>query len=303
MKRTIKRSVLLLLAIGTAVLFTGCSMNTYSERKELDAAALAELHIHAGSGEVVVYPTTETPYAELFVKEGGLRLKKAEMKLSQSGQRTDIALEGGVFGSGYLDMRLEIYLPKDAVKDFYSEVASGDFLCRGFTFETLSGQLSSGDMRFDQVNARQMDFTVASGELDLSRVNAGQAAFHLSSGDIEADFDGEVERLFSQVSSGDIEITGAFDQIEASASSGDTKINSAIVPQSLSCDVTSGYLEIETPEDAAGFTARYQAQSGNFHSDFASGLDAKKGSFTIGAGQGQFDFSLASGEIYLKKRG
>ena len=303
MKKT--KIILLLLCAGVLALsLSGCTSDSYREKKELNATDLSDLRLDFGSAEVSVRSTEEDPYVELYVRESGLRYGgKTSLDIYQSGGHTELSLSEGnwFFLMGSKDTKVTLYLPQDAVQTLYARLGSGKFTLTGLNFDSVTGNLSSGDMIFDNVKAKNVDFTVSSGDLTLRGIEAETAKLNLSSGEIEAGFTGAETKLESEVSSGEMEVSGNFTQVNAENKSGETSISSGLLPDSIVADVRSGEINLFVPQTQEGFTVRYSTTSGYFKTDFVRDYDQEDGTLTVGEGISIFDFHISSGEISLKK--
>lgn len=188
---------------------------------------------------------------------------------------------------GY-QQRIEIYLPQSYNESLRTKLSSGDLTLSDRTLRTLdvrltsgeidmtdmridenaSFELSSGSLRLEEISCENARLKATSGDLDISGFACrGEAQLDVASGSINAERFA-AQSLRCDMTSGDIRFRSSdFTAIDAECSSGNIRIDTRTVPDSMNLSCTSGVINVKLP-DNDGFTFEYQRTSGEIHSDF-----------------------------------
>lgn len=157
-------------------------------------------------------------------------------------------------------------------KDLLIEVPS-DWSCEELEIETAAATLT-----VDSLTIGKVDFDGASGDFDFQNCN--------------------VDTLDVDTASGDIRFCGSLDTMDCDAASADCLISLSNCPSRIEMDMASGDLDLTLPE-SCGFTATFEALSGDINTDFE--MNGIRNGFTHGDGSCRIDISALSGDVYIRK--
>ncbi len=312
-----------LIAAGLAVLgaLTGCTSasvkveesasytegdSSAQQRVELKADKLEKLDISSGSGAFTVHLEEDgVPYVQMKTKIRGIHIgPKPRLDVVESGNSTSISVKGGGWISfGSIRQEIDLYLPKDAVRELDVGIGSGSFYCGGMELDALNLRLASGEAVLDSVSAEEMGLYVSSGDFVLKDAVAGKVKAKLTSGEMDIETVGEPVALKASVSSGDFSFEGGISQGELGCTSGEIDVVSSTLPEALSCTVSSGDVHLELPEkeaEEAGFSIACKVSSGHFYNEFPY-VDSE-GKQVTGRGEKEYQFKITSGSIRLEPK-
>lgn len=250
--------------------------------------------------------------------------------------RMSQAPEGDVLVGGDID-KLEVFRSNDGVltirpiktagssflfgRGVFSSMESAgivlDLPCRSWELlriGTTNGDISvTGGAAVDRV-----ELATVSGDAEVSLPHCADVQCRTTNGDVK--WHGDVSRMDLASVSGDMEFKGCADGLNARTTSGDVdarggicgvtfrsvsgdlKLVTSVQPDVLEGGTTSGDLDLTIPGDAP-FTAKFRSTSGEFRSDFFSGIMGGRNSvFTYqGGGQREYTFNSISGDLRLRK--
>ncbi|MGD8191707.1 DUF4097 family beta strand repeat-containing protein [Brevibacillus ginsengisoli] len=151
------------------------------------------------------------------------------------------------------DMKLVVHVPMSYQQKLEVEATSGRVEFTGHSssspaiYKELNVNVSSGDIRLDNLQVGQLKIEGTSGSIRSDRVTADKSTLEVSSGDIRMD-----------------RYTGA---IDASLSSGSLDIQLEKVTGSIHVEASSGDVKLQLPKDA-DVTVDAKVSSGNVKADF-----------------------------------
>lgn len=251
--------------------------------------------------------------------------------------RMSQAPEGDVLVGGDID-KLEVFRSEDGVltirpvktagssflfgRGVFSSVESAEIVldlpCRSWELlkiATTNGDISvTGGAAVDRV-----ELTTVSGDGEVSLPHCADVRCRTTNGDLkwlgdvsrldlasvsgDLEFRGCADRLTARTTSGDVDARGGICGATFRSVSGDLKLVTSVQPDLLEGGTTSGDLDLTIPGDAP-FTAKFRSTSGEFRSDFFSGVMGGRNSvFTYqGGGQREYTFNSISGDLRLRKQ-
>ena len=241
-----------------------------------------------------------------------------------------VSVENGVFSVGkssrggiwvmfgWTEHKIDIYVPQTHWTKFTAKLSSGNMTAGTLTADditlectsgnlemnaldatnTLDAHITSGKITLNDAQSREADIRASSGLITLDTLNADTLNVEVSSGIISGRrIDAGV--LTTRTSSGSIKLEGSFSDITSRVTSGISDIESAVTPQSLSGDVTSGSLTFRLPEDSV-FSLDYRLTSGSIRSEFGHQISGRSGQ--AGREGPVYNAEIASGSLKFAER-
>ena len=165
--------------------------------------------------------------------------------------------------------------------------------------DRVTAHTVSGDITADLGACPQVSCRTTGGDIRWSSQSAEFRAETIS-GDVR--FSGRADSFWVKTTSGDVELEGAADAVTVKTVSGDTWIRNALLPQQLNLGTVSGDVKADLPDDGP-FTVRFSSTSGDFRSDFFTGImGGRNCQFTYqGGGSRIYTMSSISGDLELRK--
>ena len=238
----------------------------------------------------------------------------------------EVGLSGGVFsvrptgswffmGLGFFEHNLDIYVPDTHWKEFSASLASGSLRAGQLTADNISLSCASGRLEGDGFRAdetlslhvtsgksilrnaacAEADMRTTSGEIQIDGLTAKNLRAELTSGMIRgASVTADVLNL--RTASGSLKLEGRFSDISSRVTSGTTSIESAVTPEKLSVESSSGSITCRLPAESV-FDVDYRISSGSIHSDFGHSFNGRSG--VTGAGDPVYQVKVTSGRVKL----
>ncbi|MEH7224003.1 DUF4097 family beta strand repeat-containing protein [Bacillus sp. JJ1566] len=213
---------------------------------------------------------------------------KGKVHVSKSGDTIEVTYERGFFNLGWFPFfdktKLTVYIPEDYDQDLSLRVGSGHLEFDGAPMELnkLSADIHSGNMRLENLSAKNFTHNVASGNSNIEKLTT-------KSGEID-------------VRSGNVTVDDYEGKLEVDVHSGRLKATISELADSIDASVKSGLLDIDLPKDA-DFTLKGKVNSGFISSDFSLD-DSKKDKGTIegkhGAGTHNINIEVNSGKASIR---
>lgn len=189
--------------------------------------------------------------------------------------------------------QLEVLIPYAMSGDLESlrvNNVAGRIEVHGIDINTVNASTMSGRVTLHEISADAINVSATSGRIELFDINARDAYLHSVSGRVAA-INSEIGNIDINATSGSIEITGSFEDINARSLSGRIEVVSRIVPDSLIANATSGRISVTVPNEGEPISVQYQLGSGRF----TSGVPV----ITHAGAGAQFNLSSASGRIEI----
>ena len=274
------------------------------QKVDLKAEKLEKLSIDSGSGDFTVHIAEDgQPYVQMKTQIRGIHIGPApRLDVEEKDNATGISVSGGGWIClGSVRKAIDLYLPRDTVRELKAKIGSGTFTCGEMKLDNLEFRLSSGEAVLDSVSAEEMGLYVSSGDFTLKDAKAGRVEAKLTSGDMNLETTGEPIALKTSVSSGHFTFAGGISQGELECTSGKVDVASTTLPEALSCTVSSGDICLELPEQqeaAEGFSVACKVSSGKFYNEFPH--QDSGGKQVTGKGERDYSFKVTSGNIRLK---
>lgn len=179
---------------------------------------------------------------------------------------------GDTLKVAYMEQEGFLHFGTNSSKDLLIEVPM-DWSCGELEIET-----AAANMKIEGLTISKVDFDGASGILRF--------------------VDCTVDAMDIDTASGDIEFSGSLDTLDCDAASADCILVLTNCPSRIEMDIASGDLDLTLPKDC-GFTAKMEALSGGFESDFE--ISRTDDYFISGDGSCRIDISAMSGGVYIRK--
>lgn len=251
---------------------------------EIPLSEANSLEADYGSPNLKIYPTDgdtiiikEYLHSDAATAECVIENKKATVK-----SRKTITLV--LMGTGE---RIEIYLPKEGIKELDLKTASGNITADeafAITAEEVSIAAASGNIKWRDTDAKKAYFTAASGNIKVFDIVAEEVVVTTASGNI--DTENVTGILTATAASGNIDALAVKGCGSVTASSGNVKMELEEVTGDISLKTNSGGVKLLLPKGLS-FTFEAQTSSGNISTAFDEQLSYnKKGnqaSGTVGA--------------------
>ncbi len=172
-----------------------------------------------------------------------------------------------VTGDVQLIVHLTITLPLPPAVSADLGSSSGDILVQNLRGATLDADSSSGDIVAQAIRVGRSTFSASSGDVVVEGLEGEEMEAVTSSGDVHAK-DLVLESVAVSTSSGDATLRGAFDDLDASTSSGGIDVEAA--PQKsgkFDLDASSGSIELKLPSEGHAYHAEASTSSGDIDVD------------------------------------
>ncbi len=177
--------------------------------------------------------------------------------------------------------RLEMKVPyslASALSQLEVNSVSSPVSVQGVSGADTSINNVSGEIRVSNLDCRELELETVSGGISGQNLQAG--------------------KMRMEAVSGSIDVSGAFDDVEASSVSGSISVRSSVCPERIDMNSVSGSVKIWVPEND-GFTAVYSSTSGQFSCSFPTIGEKKRAVYQDGSSK--FNFSTVSGSITIDK--
>lgn len=246
-----------------------------------------EIKIDFSSDDIIVRTTDESKMR--VIEKSSKKLKENE-KFTIKKENNTIKIEKdtininfNIFNFGSLNREIEIYIPKNYIKD-------------------LDIHLSSGDVIFDSdINLNDLKCVQSSGDFNANSINANKVLLKSSSGDIKAE-NLKIKSYNIKTSSGDIAINSLSGTGEVLASSGDIKIEYKDISEYTKVIAQSGDIKLTMSKDLS-FEFHGKCSSGDITSNFELNYeneDKNKANAKVGKGPyKKIDVNTSSGDIKI----
>ncbi|ALC82319.1 MULTISPECIES: LiaG family protein [Bacillus] len=195
-----------------------------------DVSDIDEIEVSSRSTNVdIVGEERDDIYAELH---GG---KNISLDASESGGKLSLNVKhkGLSFFSFFQDHKLVVHVPAEYKENLSADLTSGNLRLSAdhqLSLDQLSLETSSGNIKVDEVDAKELNVKGTSGNIGLSDINASNSTLRTTSGNIE------IENL-----------TG---KIHSKLTSGNVTVSLNELTNDLQFQLTSGELSLSLPEDA-----------------------------------------------------
>ncbi len=205
-----------------------------------------------------------------------------------------------------LDERIEVYLPKEGLKNLRASTFSGNISTQmGFVSESDMVEISaaSGNITWQDTSAKEVSFKAGSGNIKLDHTS-GNARVTTGSGNITVrGMEGVVE---IQAGSGNVTVEDFAGNGSVKTASGTIKVESKGVTGDVALTAGSGNIRFEIPKETVAHV-EIRTGSGNINTDFDDRLSYnKRGNEAIGdVGQGQgvsVEIKTGSGNVRVSYR-
>lgn len=133
-----------------------------------------------------------------------------------------------------------------------------------------------------------------SGEIEAMDLDCSQLRIMAQSGNVSIE-GARANNLQLELSSGNAALSGTFDEADIVVSSGDASLKVMGEPSNITCNVSSGDVELSLPE-TTGFTAQILASTGDVTFE-QQVVEEAEGVVAYGDGKTQMDLTVATGNI------
>jgi len=176
---------------------------------------------------------------------------------------------------------LTVYIPAAkaaAMNEIRISVTSAEVSVSGITADKLIVSSVSGEVYAEEMTLRYVSIETTSGEVMLNQLGTSCTA--------------EMNTV-----SGDIDLSGNYQEVEANSTSGEVKISLSAPSQELEIDTTSGDVTLQIP-DGMGLELEYDTVSGDFISDMA--MVYRDESYILNGGGAEYEVSTTSGDLIVQ---
>jgi lia operon protein LiaG len=233
---------------GTMAGFSlGTDLHDYDDKKTFAADGLKyilveseEVDVHVMSGDtdqavVHLHGAAQADAYHLVTEQRGDRLN---IRIDRTGKRFDWGLS-----AARMSIRLDITVPEKQYDQLYFALSSGDLRDDDLHAKETEVVTRSGDVQLDGATSDSLKVTASSGDLLLRQIEAKTGQITTRSGDVQVDGWRGNEELTVTASSGDVQVSGLESQaVHARAGSGDLRFTMAGVSRAIDAEVTSGEL-------------------------------------------------------------
>ncbi len=204
-----------------------------------------------------------------------------------------------------VDERIEIYLPKEGIENLELRTSSGNITAEDeFVLITkkVSVSANSGNIKWRDTEALQMDLEASSGNLRVNKITADTITLTVKSGNISAEeIMGKAE---VSASSGSVTIEDFLGNGRISTKSGNVKIEAKDITGDMSLEAGNGNVRLDIPKELS-FETEINTGSGNIRTDFEHSISCNKsGNHAAGVvGEmpvGKLSLKAGSGNVSLK---
>ncbi|MFA9398344.1 MAG: DUF4097 family beta strand repeat-containing protein [Clostridiaceae bacterium] len=273
--------------------FNQINFGSSSESSKKDYSAsldgVDQIKLDLVSYDVVVYPSDdkELKVIQYSSQEIG---EDDKLIISKDGDSLSIKEPNKNFSFSFFNFesftrKVELYLPKEYVKD-------------------LDVNTTSGDIFIDSdITLTSLDSTQVSGDFTSKNINVDDISVISTSGDIEIE-DVLTKSYTIKTISGDVNINSISGSGKVGSTSGDIEIEYSDIAEYASLNSVSGDIDIIVP-DAISFEFDGNSVSGDIDSDFDLNYKNKNGNkAAIQNGEAPYkkiDASTTSGDINIRK--
>ncbi|WP_060664370.1 DUF4097 family beta strand repeat-containing protein [Bacillus sp. CHD6a] len=266
--------VLILLAIGATVVF-GQFKETFSlnfhttsiEQEETVSDNKAKnIEIHTTSTDIkVVSVDREDIYAKLSGDVSEKNKDKYKLKVKEVNGNIHIEVQQPKmefqFGPNITKLKLEVEVPEKTYSELSTYSTSSDIQISGLQVGSLRTELTSGDILVEGVTVTDnYSIDLTSGDVRIENTEAKEIAIAGTSGDIT------IKEVLADVqvdtTSGDINVWGVQGNIVVETTSGDIDIENDKVSGNIAVEVTSGDVRIQFEERPTSLAVDFKGQSG-----------------------------------------
>ncbi|MBM7619733.1 lia operon protein LiaG [Bacillus tianshenii] len=263
--------ILILIAVGATVAagqFTDVfSFKTVGlqDAKSVNGVGIKKVEVDVSSIDVKVVSTTGEEIKVDLAGEVSERYKDDfKLIVKENGDTLKVEIEepNFRFGTIMINLQMIIELPEKEYESIRLNASSGDFDIKGIRAMEMITEVSSGDIRAEDVTvASVFELDASSGDMRLNNVKAEKFAVSASSGDIRLDgVEGEVS---VDTSSGDITVYDAAGNLTLEASSGDITIDNNKVQGNIQAEATSGDVKVSFRDAPTSLSLDFRASSGD----------------------------------------
>lgn len=263
--------ILILIAVGATVAagqFTDVfSFKTvgFQDAKSVNGDGIKKVEVDVSSIDVKVVSTTGEEINVELAGEVSERYKDDfKLKVKESGDTLKVEIEepNFRFGAIMINLQMVIELPEKEYESISLYASSGDFDIKGIRAKEMLTEVSSGDIRAEDVTVASVyELDASSGDMRLTNVKAERFTVSASSGDIR--LDGVEGEISVDTSSGDITVYDAAGDLTLEVSSGDITIDNKEVQGNIHAEATSGDVKVSFREAPASLSLDFRASSGD----------------------------------------
>ncbi|WP_417897821.1 DUF4097 family beta strand repeat-containing protein [Bacillus haimaensis] len=263
--------ILILIVVGATVAagqFTDVfSFKTvgFQDAKSVKGDGIKKVEVDVSSIDVKVVPTTDEEINVELAGEVSERYKDDfKLKVKESGETLKVEIEepNFRFGAIMINLQMVIELPEKEYESIRLYASSGDFDIKGIRAKEMLTEVSSGDIRAEDVTVGSVyELDASSGDMRLTNVKAEKFTVSASSGDIR--LDGVEGEISVDTSSGDITVYDAAGDLNLEASSGDITIDNNEVLGNIHAEATSGDVKVSFRDTPTSLSLDFRASSGD----------------------------------------
>lgn len=202
------------------------------------------------------------------------------------------------------NVKLDIYLPADYLKDITIKTSSGDVKIGKLKAENFLYKSSSGDLTGEDFAPKSSNIETLSGNVRLNGFG-GDLYMKTSSGDAIIKYAYESANTNATTSSGNISLKNFTGDLNCRAQSGDLRIEYGDFKNNVNLKSSSGEIDLLLPADSQ-FGIRANTSSGDIRTDFSVAqtgkIDEDNLEGTIGSSNNQVVIETSSGDVKIGRR-
>lgn len=293
----------ILILIGVIVImgilgFGKLSFKQIEEEKSFAVDAIDKIRVNV---------TTETIQISEADSSGNIRFRlngKAmmqEVKLSTQVNGNTLAVSIERERNLPEDIRLEIYIPTDFIKDLAINTTTGIVKIDSASLNSFILTTNSGGMKAEHLSAGEVSITTSSGSINAVKIDTKKLDIQSKTASVSID-ECLTESAEIKASSGSITVNESSGNLNVKGETGKVLVNcKRFEEQSISIETTTGSITLQLP-DTAEFLLEARTSTGKLQSDFPVNIDSKKMMGQIGTKDNRIDLQTSKGSISLLKR-
>lgn len=283
------------------------SKHNINIEKVFDSSKINHISVDTSSTDICFIPEERKDIKVHFT--GYTNSKVPILTAEISGDSLDINAriennnKGIILGFSITNLKINIYLPEDYIKDITIKTSSGDVKMGKLNVDSFAYNASSGDLTGEDFASKSSIIETSSGSVKLSGFG-GDLELKTSSGDGVIEYSYESANTKVNTSSGDITLKNLTGDLNTRAQSGDIRIEYEKFNNKANLRSSSGDIDLILPSDSQ-FGIRVNTSSGSIRTDFSvahSGkIDEDNLEGTVGSSNNQIIIETKSGDVSVGK--
>ena len=180
---------------------------TIDELRIMNMDNANNIYLTAVSSEIHIYASERSDIEIHFFGNSFFDCKRACPKLMTelTGDRINIKVEYPKMLFNYLDVALDVYIPRDYTGNIYTSNVSGKTWIENLDLEQCSCTTVSGDLKLKNISSKDLNLNTTSGNIFISDMT-GNLQINSVSGDLDISYDIFSNFIDINTISGDVKI-------------------------------------------------------------------------------------------------